>query len=308
MQCIDQSFLTDTTEVVSVEVEHLIANSVSLTIPKLIVDMLVLDSPTLADHVVAQLYESILDHGILASSPQSSRNGEQLQEDRELATAWYLTIMYCSRQGSVVPPILTQTELQNLITETANGQLSDSVGTGQSGASRLILHLVELLTHPPDFHWKQQDKEHSPNSASATDAVMVLRSILLILKLVSICQSQEGPAIEGGLVSAILWQVMETLLKHTTTCFDDLPATTLAAAGYGTAKGHANSQQSCQLAAAIIRLVLPLIRMSLKQRVADIKEHFAILKCLLLPQWGLPAVTAKAELFKSGITGKRLTC
>ena len=152
-------------------------------------------------------------------------------------------------------------------------------------------------------HWKQHDKKYSSNFPPTTDAVRMLRSILLILKLVSIVLSQEGPALKGDpkLVVATLWQVMEKPLKHISICFDNAEALRLAGSGYEMAEGHANAQHSCQLATAILRLMLPLLRISLKERVTDIKQQCAVLKCLLLPQWGLPAAAAKAEFLKSGV-------
>ena len=108
--------------------------------------MLVEDCPTLADHLVGELFEVITDHGTPAKTPRPKTNDKQLQQ-LELAESWYWTIMYYSRQGSTVVPTLTdETQLQNLIIETASIQLSYSVGAGQSGASRLILDLIEVCS------------------------------------------------------------------------------------------------------------------------------------------------------------------
>lgn len=133
-----------------------------------------------------------------------------------------------------------------------------------------------------------------------TDAVINLRSILLILKLVSIAVSQEYKVKLNTAVCNTLWQVLQKPLNHVNCCFDTVPAADHAARGYATAKDHPNTQQSCQLVAAIICLMMPLIRANLRQNIDHITEYCTVLKCLLLPQWGLPADAAKAEFLKSG--------
>ena len=222
------------------------------------------------------------------------------------------------------PALTEETLLQRFVTATADVRMSYSVWAGP-GLSRPMLDLTMLLLHPPPLqaertihissieyhswiaegvsHWKQQDKAYSSNFAPVTDAVINLQSILLILKLISTALSKVDHAGEGyaNLIVATLWKVMAKVLTHISRYFDTAPSTKLAARGYSTAKGHANTQQSCHLAAAIVRLMLPLIRSNLKHRGDRVVDYFDVLRCLLQPQWGLPAATAQAELVKSGM-------
>ena len=283
------------------------------------------DFPTLADDVVRRLGVFLRDHGIPTIKPLSEWCEKQLQQHDEVVMAWLWTVLYCSRQGSTVVPALTEeTLLQRFVTATADVRMSYSVWAGP-GVSRPMLDLTMLLLHPPALqaertthissieyhswiaegvsHWKQQDKAYSSNFAPVTDAVINLRSILLILKLISTALSKVDHAGEGyaNLIVATLWKVMEKVLTHISLYFDTAPSTRLAARGYNTAKGHANTQQSCQLAAAVVRLMLPLIRSNLKHRGDRVVDYFDVLRCLLQPQWGLPAATAQAQLVKSGM-------
>ena len=284
--------------------------------------------PTLADQVLKSFSDFVVNCGILPAQQRLTLlSEEQLQQLREISVAWYGTIVYYSRQGSAVVEALTdEASLQRLVSQTAHIQMSPEALTESTGAIKLTLDLVELLTHPPtlkqdaklldqvqigtvDFnrwiaegacHWEQQDDNYSPQVAPVTDAVINLRSILLILKLISIALS-EGRATGVSMTPIrILWQMQQKPLNHVTCCFDKVPSTGLAARGYGTARDQDNTQQACLLAAAIVRLMLPLIRTNLKMTSDHITEQCLLLRCLLLPQWGLPAAAAKDELLKSG--------
>lgn len=61
------------------------------------------------------------------------------------------------------------------------------------------------------------------------------------------------------------------------------------------------------MSACDIRVMLPLMHSNLSRKVDLDKEYYAVLQCLLQPEWGLPAVTAKTELLKSGMLGKLST-
>ena len=294
------------------------------------VDVRVLDLPTLANHTVGRLGDFLRDHGIPIQQLVSAWSEKQLQQHEKVVMGWMPTIVYYSRQGSSVVPALTEEKLlQQFVTATAAVRMSYSVFAGP-GVSRPMIDLTHLLLHPPDLkqtavqaelqttdtcvsdyhgwiatdvpHWKQHDMAYSPNFAPVTDSVINLRSILLILKLISTALSEVEHAREGyaDLIVATLWKVMERVLIHTNMYFDNVPSDKLAAKGYSTAEGHANTQK-CQLAAAIVRLMLPLIRSNLKHGGDCVVDYFNVLQCLLRPQWGLPAAAAQAELVKPGL-------
>lgn len=102
----------------------------------------------------------------------------------------------------------------------------------------------------------------------------------------------------------MLRQALQKPVNQVNWCFRNLPASRLSEKGFSTANDQANTQQACQLASAIIRLVLPLIRSNLKGKLGTMTVLFDVLQCLLQPQWGLPAATAKAEFLKSGTLGR----
>ena len=109
---------------------------------------MVTDSKVLADHVFEQLGGFLMDQEM----PTSELRTEELRlRHRKVIMAWYWTIMYYSKQGSAVTPVLTdQAALQELVVLPAETQLSQETWTEGSVPIRLALDLSDLLARPPD--------------------------------------------------------------------------------------------------------------------------------------------------------------
>lgn len=294
-------------------------------------------SSTITNHVVTELKRFLLRQGLPPTPHVPDWTSEQRERHKHIVLAWYTSILYYSRQGSVTSEVLTQeATLQKLVTLAAisnvnPAMLKDLAKRPQrlDSSMRLTLNLTNVLAHAPagkqnkvlwwcmvntgttpfdalidesNSHWRQQDRNYIPAFQHASDAVMVLRSILFIVKLISIATAQEGMTADTDpdLVIFVLWQMLEKPLTHISYWCETASDAMRLQYGFGTPPADANTGQACQLSAAIVRLILPLIRSSLADYVEDIKEYCAVLKRVLLPQWGQSAETAKSVLLKSG--------
>ena len=72
------------------------------------------------------------------------------------------------------------------------------------------------------------------------------------------------------------------------------------------AQGHStdNAKQSCKLATAVIRVMLASMRSNLARKLMSSRSTT---QNLTLPQWGVPAVRARAKLLKSGMLSRHHT-
>ena len=166
---------------------------------------------------------------------------------------------------------------------------------------------IYTLTANSSSYWEERDKSHTADLKPATDAVMLLRCLLLIVKLLSIVTDETAmsqfSAADMMLANQVIdtvWELTEKPLSHMRWRFDNVSSTKLADSGYGTAEDSPNTLQCCQLAAGIVHLVTAMVRFSLK-RHDSVRDHCIVLKHLLRPEWGPPAAAARAELLESGL-------
>ena len=104
-------------------------------------------------------------------------------------------------------------------------------------------------------------------------------------------------------LAAVCTEVASRLLDmlHADICQDDI-AVVLHTFGYrnSAAGDHSQELMSSLLAAELVRLLLPLMRLNLKHKVDKTEVHIRLLRCMLLPQWGETAVRTKTEFLNSG--------
>ena len=137
------------------------------------------------------------------------------------------------------------------------------------------------------------DSCHKVNTAPVPEAVLYLRSILLVLELVSLtlCQQYATTA------SYTLIKLLQSLLDNVNFQIEHTSPAMLAEKGYSTS--YDNASETLQLVEKIGGTVLALLNSSTSHSASHI-SCCCVLKCILRPQWGLVAAAIRSKMLKSG--------
>lgn len=294
-----------------------------------------MSTTTIASLVVDSLSTSFEKHSVSFQLHKIRSHEDQLQRHREVIVSWYSAVLVSSGQSLSSEASAQQAYLNNWISlaDTAHvtkAQLTSGTKAHQEsqpldGAANTIIELAKAFTKAPvskqtlSKWWSDAtagtanltellketascreqgvklETHHSP------EANLNLWSVFLTLKLISMTVAVNSSAVSDTVAMA-LWQVLQMSLAQLGTSLTSTSAESLMTRGYHTssAANQHHVLQLPQIAAATVRLVLPLMRLNLQQDMAYIGNYCCVLGCLLQPAWGVLAKAAKAELIVSG--------
>ena len=287
-------------------------------------------SATFAWYVADSLNFSCEQHKVPVTDIHEP-HGKQQEQREQIVLTWYSALSLVSRQclladSAPAGQAYLQREIVNLAgTAPASHAAVVSGAQGQLQpfglSATMVLELLCLLTHktagkqyftnwwPGVCQGTANLTELSSEAASywppgmmhgakdLPDTSLSLWSSLLTLKLISLTLAQPQVIVSEA-VAAALWQTLHITLRRYCLSLAQMKSDSLAT--LESAQGP--EAQASQLAVAITRLVLPLIRSNLKQEVDYTGNYCYTLACLFQPGWEKPVEAMRAELMKSGVT------
>ena len=288
---------------------------------------------------IVDMLEPVFHQHQLSAAQAGGWTSDQRQKHNEIILAWFCATLHYTRRGTKANSLITdgldssstsaissnpvsQDTAKSPTARSTDRSTEDSTTAALFDFTRFLacapigrlslkkwpeieegtINLNNLVDQDADY-WEVHDTSYKANAAPVPEAVMHLRSILIVLGLI-LTSRQQG----ATTTCYTLAKLLQSLVNNVTYQFAHISPAILAEKGYstisdddGTVSDDDSTLDSCHLVVvAIVGLVLGLIRLNLRQDASHIIGYCHVLRCMLAPHWGFVAATARSEVLKSG--------